>query len=110
MKKPLPEFFASHLRIMALLPVVGVGMGLSWVSGVRAEKAPEGVQQLLGRNGIPSIFEPKFVPAKEADIPDNAWILGVVMDGEAHAYSLNLLNHHEIVNDRIGSNSFAAVW
>jgi hypothetical protein len=41
---------------------------------------------------------------------DDAWILGVEIDGEARAYSLNLLNSHEVVNDRIGERSFAAVW
>ena len=34
----------------------------------------------------------------------------VVIDGEARAYSLNLLNRHEVVNDRIGEQKFAAVW
>jgi hypothetical protein len=50
------------------------------------------------------------VTAAEAEIPGDAWVLGVVVDGEARAYSLNLLNRHEIVNDRVGDKSFAAVW
>jgi hypothetical protein len=33
-----------------------------------------------------------------------------VIEGEAHAYSLNLLNHHEVVNDRFGDTPVAAVW
>jgi hypothetical protein len=49
------------------------------------------------------------VPAAEADLPDDAWVLGVVLGGEARAYSLNLLNRHEVVNDRIGERSVAAV-
>ena len=48
--------------------------------------------------------------ADEAEIPDDAWVLGVAVGGEARAYSLNLLNHHEVVNDRIGEHAFAAVW
>ncbi len=78
--------------------------------GAASEELPPGVEQLLPRGGIPAVFEPKFVDAKTAKMDDDAWILGVVIDGEARAYSLNLLNRHEIVNDRIGDKSFAAVW
>lgn len=74
------------------------------------ETAPEGVTMLLPRGGIPAIFEPVFVSASEADITDDAWILGIVIDGEARAYSLNLLNEHEVVNDRVAGQPIAAVW
>ena len=50
------------------------------------------------------------MPATEADIRDDAWVLGVVIDGQARAYSLDLLNAHEVVNDSIGETNFAAVW
>ena len=84
---------------------------LVMVLGASAEESvPPGVEQILPRGKIPAIFEPHFVSAQEAKIADDAWVLGVVLDGEARAYSLNLLNHHEIVNDRIGEKSFAAVW
>ena len=74
------------------------------------EELPPGVEQLLPRGRIAAVFDPTFVPAERAGIPDDAWVLGVVIDGEARAYSLNLLNRHEVVNDRIGERSFAAVW
>ncbi|MBW3670505.1 MAG: DUF3179 domain-containing protein [Acidobacteria bacterium] len=75
-----------------------------------SEEVPEGVEQILPRGRISAVMNPQFVPASRADIPDDAWVLGVVIDGEARAYSLNLLNHHEVVNDRIGDTPFAAVW
>jgi len=74
------------------------------------EQAPEGVGILLPRGGIPAVFNPQFVGAPEANIPDDAWILGVHINGEARAYDLNLLNHHEIVNDEVGGTPVAAVW
>ena len=67
-------------------------------------------KQILPRGGIPAITNPVYVTAKEASIRDNTWILGVVINGQARAYSLKLLNHHEIVNDHIETTSFAAVW
>ncbi len=74
------------------------------------DSLPAGVEQILPRGSIAAVFDPKFVPAAQADIADDAWILGVVVEGRAHAYSLNLLNAHEVVNDKIGDKSFAAVW
>ena len=98
-----------------LLPVLSLA-GLSIVAWTLhsatqpTEEPPPGVQQLLPRGGIPAVFDPEFVSAEEADITDDAWVLGVVIDGQARAYSLNLLNHHEVVNDVVGDTPFAAVW
>ncbi len=97
-----------------LLPIAGILLLAAAAAPAEenppADSPPEGVQQILPRGGIPAVFEPRFVPASEADIPDDAWVLGVEMDGQAHAYSLNLLNHHEVVNDEIGGRPIAAVW
>ncbi len=71
---------------------------------------PEEFEQLLPRGAISAIDEPRFVKAAEADMPDEAWVLGVVIDGQARAYSLNLLNRHEVVNDLIAGEPIAAVW
>jgi len=75
-----------------------------------ADEVPDGVEQLLPRGQIAAVFEPEFVSADEAGISDDAWVLGIVVEGVAKAYSLNLLNRHEVVNDRSGETAFAAVW
>jgi hypothetical protein len=67
-------------------------------------------QQLIPRGGIPAVVNPTYLNAGEADISDDTWILGIVLNGQARAYSLNLLNDHEIVNDIIDTTAFAAVW
>jgi len=71
---------------------------------------PEGYEQVIPRGSIPAIDEPVYVLAAEARIRDEAWVLGVVIEGQARAYSLELLNSYEIVNDTIGNTDFAAVW
>jgi hypothetical protein len=83
---------------------------VSVATAVLADTPPDGVRQLLPRGGIPAIFDPVFVPADEADVPDDAWVLGVAIGGEAKAYDLNLLNHHEIVNDVVGGLPVAPTW
>lgn len=70
----------------------------------------QGFEPITERGLIASIDEPKFVPAAEAEIADDSWVMGIVIGGEARAYSLNLLNSHEIVNDEVAGQPIAAVW
>jgi hypothetical protein len=67
-------------------------------------------EQLLPRGGISAIVKPVYVSASEARIKDSSYVLGVVVEGQARAFSLNLLNAHEVVNDKVGDVEFAAVW
>ena len=76
----------------------------------RSDAEPSGFVRLVQRGAIESIDHPLFVPAKEAEIAPEAWVLGVVIDGEARAYSLSLLNSHEVVNDEFDGRPVAAVW
>lgn len=91
--------------------VAVLGAGLVPCAGAAdKDELPPAFQQILPRGQIASVDSPIFVSAEKAKLPPEAWVLGVFIEGEARAYSLNLLNHHEIVNDRIGDKTFAAVW
>jgi hypothetical protein len=59
---------------------------------------------------IPSIDKPIFVSADKAKIKDDAPVIGVALNGEAHAYSMYLLDAHEIVNDKFGDQAVATTW
>lgn len=63
------------------------------------------------RDGIPALTDPEFVPSTDAHwlSPDDR-ILGVAMNGEARAYPLNIMNWHEIVNDRFGDDWVAVTY
>ncbi len=80
------------------------------ITAVAGAQEPEGFKRVLPRGRIVAINDPTYVPASEANLPPRAWVLGVVIDGQARAYSLNLLNDHEVVNDTIGETNFATVW
>jgi hypothetical protein len=97
--------FAIFLTTTALISPVVAGSPLP-----ASEDLPPGVEQIIPRGQIAAVLDPQYVPADEAKISDDAWVLGVEIEGEARAYSLNLLNRHEVVNDRIGDTAFAAVW
>lgn len=52
------------------------------------------------RDGIPSIDEPKFLAAEDADFLDpNDRVIGVHRNGIAKAYPIRILDWHEVVND-----------
>ncbi len=80
------------------------------VSYCQPEDLPDEFEQILPRGRIAAITNPVYVSADNADISGDSWILGLIIDGEARAYSLNLLNRHEVVNDEINDTKFAAVW
>jgi len=82
---------------------------LSVVASGEQDK-PEGYRQIIPRGRIAAVNQPTYVPASEAEIKPGSWVLGVVIDGQPRAYSLNLLNVHEVVNDTIGDTNYAAVW
>ena len=103
----------SRLRVAFALAALTVALAtgaLTTALATQQQDMPEGYVQILDRGGIPAIDDPVYVPAAEANIRDEAWVLGVLIDGEARAYSLELLNSHEVVNDTIGDTDFAAVW
>jgi hypothetical protein len=56
------------------------------------------------RDGIPALDEPDSVEAGDARFlkPDDR-ILGISLRGAARAYPIRILNYHEVVNDRIGT-------
>ncbi len=62
------------------------------------------------KNGIPAIDKPKFLSAQQAVLKDTDRVLGIASGGQARAYPVNILNWHEIVNDRIGDRAIAVTY
>ena len=95
-----------------MIPFLSLIFCVSW-AGCQSTglfNRPEGFEQLLPRGRIAAITHPAYVPAEKATVAPNSWVLGVVIDGKPLAYSLNLLNSHEVVNDEQNGKHFAAVW
>ena len=102
-----------YLRILKEQSLVALSYdqdAAKWHAQERARLAAIGKTPAFVGGQIAAISQPHFVAADSANIADDSWVLGVVIDGQARAYSLNLLNSHEVVNDRIGNTAFAAVW
>ena len=55
------------------------------------------------RDGIPAIDHPEFVAVAQVGyLDDDDRVLGIDFEGAVRAYPVNILNWHEIVNDRVG--------
>jgi len=97
----------SFDRAVRVLLVAASG---STVIAAAQDQAPPGFQRFMARGRIPAVDDPQLVAASAAKLPPEAWVLGVVIEGQARAYSLNLLNAHEVVNDRFGDRPVAVIW
>lgn len=66
---------------------------------------------LLGRDGIPAIFDPLFRSPAETDNyrPDEP-VLGISINGDNRVYSIPFLSGREIVNDTVGGVPVAVTW
>jgi len=64
------------------------------------------------KDGIPSIDDPKFVSASEADrwIRDNELVLAIDYRGVKRVYPLQILVWHEIVNDTIAGDPILVTY
>ncbi len=64
-----------------------------------------------GKDGIPALLKPVFVPAREVSfLKDEDRILGLSQGGDAKAYPIKILNWHEIVNDTIGGKPVVVTY
>lgn len=63
------------------------------------------------RDGIPAIDHPRFLNAEAVDyLQDDDRVLGMVLDGQAKAYPIRILDYHEIVNDRFAGRGVVVTY
>ena len=79
-------------------------------SAVAADYTDDAIRTLLPFDAIPAITDPQFVPANAAKLDPDAPVIGVTFNNESRAYSLYLLNGHEIVNDVVDGQKIATTW
>lgn len=66
--------------------------------------------QLLTRDAIRPIYEPKFTDAGSAPYAGDELVIGVAISGEAKAYAIGPLNSREMVNDTVGGTPVLVTW
>ena len=77
-------------------------------------KADPGLAQAIsggpGKDGIPAIDEPRFVPLSEFTYPDSVQAIVLVGKNKTKVYPYNILTWHEIVNDEIDGTPVAVTF
>lgn len=71
---------------------------------------PDGYRRVLGRDRIRPIYAPRYRAAADTDWSGDTLVLGVAIAGEARAYPVRVLNHREMVLDRLGGTPILATW
>ena len=62
----------------------------------------------VGKDGIPALESPSFIPVQEATyLQEEAIVIGVKVGSELRAYPHNILDRHEIINDQISGENLA---
>lgn len=115
-----------YVGILALLVIAVLVVACGRIENSRGDKTPDSttptdptnavpeydIVTLLPPDGIPAIYDPKFLTPEEATqayAPDEL-VLGVEIEGDARAYSLPFLSGHEIVNDTVAGRPIAVTW
>ena len=106
----LPQIRQSFLKIRSEEVTIAAA-GSQSGSGEASEVSLD-IITVLGKDGIPSIDNPRFVGPSEADRQMQSYerVLGVTINGDHRAYPLNMLSRHEIVNDTVGGVPVAVTW
>ncbi len=67
-------------------------------------------ERYTSRDAIAPVYEPTFVVASAARLAPDELVLGVEINGDAHAYPELLLIARGIVNDTIGGTPVLVSW
>jgi hypothetical protein len=92
------------------------GVLLQGANDARAQQAVRGrdfrPRRLMGVQ--PAIVNPPAIAAQQVrgQVTDTELVLGVVVEGQARAYPINMLTgpQREIINDVLGGRAIAATW
>lgn len=63
------------------------------------EELPDGFRQLLARDAIAPVYQPRFVAADSVAWGETNLVIGVDLEGEARAYPVGFLTRREMVID-----------
>ncbi len=80
-----------------------VGLNEEWLI-----PSEEVVDAGAGKDGIPALENPKFIPVSEVDyLHDKDLVIGYKYNNKVRAYPLRILNWHEIINDDLDGRKIA---
>jgi hypothetical protein len=107
--------FLLSLSIL-LIPLIFSFMNVTQGSAEECLVPCDEIVSVLPKDQIPAIDSPNFLTISEFESRHSEpylrdlIVLGVVVDNEARAYPIDILNWHEIVNDEINGHRFSVTY
>lgn len=94
--------------LLAMLALTAVSEQAT--AGGRGTNRHSRIRRVVAPDAIPAIDNPVFTTAAQARIGDDEPVIGISINGDHRAYSIYLLNHHEVVNDVVGEQPIVVAW
>lgn len=101
-----PKF---RMKVLILLILV-VNVPTKYVMSKELIDTKHDIKKVLQPDTILSIKNPQFIHGSVAPLHPNEPVIGLSIKGDNRAYSVYLLNSHEIVNDVVGGQPVAVTW
>lgn len=98
------------LYLIVIITLFAIGGKDVLSEGYRRGAKDYNIKKVLPPDAIPAIKNPEFVSAHEAKIHPDEPVIGLSINGDNRAYSIYLLNSHEIVNDIVGGKPVVVAW
>lgn len=101
-----------HVRVLAIAAAIAIYPVLSGFDLSHHVVPPDEIRDGgPAKDAIPAVLEPQFVKARDATfLGSNDKVIGVVVQGQARAYPIKILNWHEVVDDSIAGTPLAVTF
>ena len=111
-------YHMRSVRILVALGSLSLALGAYLLNGSTAQLAALiatiALTLLSGQNYgkyyLPAMDNPGYAAAGEADLGDQAQVIGLALDGRARAWPLEILVPHHLINDSFGSSPVLPAW
>ena len=111
------QFMARLQTVLTIVVLASASQSAGRVADAQPNDQATAVRKFLPKKLMSprkAIVDAPFISAEEVNdqVTDSELVLGVVVEGKARAYPVNMLTGpaREIINDRIGKTDFAATW
>lgn len=111
------QFKARLQTVLTFVVLVSALQSAGRVAGAQPNDQAAAVRKFLPKKLMSprkALVDAPFISAKAVNdqVTASELVLGVVVEGKARAYPINMLTGpaREIINDRIGKTNFAATW
>jgi len=107
MRKVRRKIFISSLFVLSFLSLLVLPSFPEYSDG---GKNQYGKFRAVSPQRFIALTLPKFVPAKQAKLADDEWIIGMKVGNDVRCYPVRQMWYHHVVNDEIGGQKLSLTY